>query len=384
LRACASGRNMSFQEAGSGLETARLAHELDQRHQVRRRRRIVDVGVGDHPGDLRGRAALVLGQREVDLGGVGRALLDERVGLLVAREHGFADPRVVLVERLGRHLHAVGVRPSDRVVGLEHRPHAGCRQLVVVERRHAKMPGDLRLAREHGHKRVRVSHRHRPGIEPLELVEAPLLGCRNLQHHRLAGDLGRRHSYSVLVREVRDRLDAWGTRDQHVGHRLHGAHRTHRARRVGGFLPQSGERRRGDVDELDAAAQQRVVERARPRQRQPAHLQAGQAEASRVLLDQLLRLHHHLRQERQAILPAEPDARDLGRRRPGHRRQRQRARHEPPPRYSRHRFLLRAFIETVGCLQLRGKPRGATVPTPSSRAGPVRASCPRKPPCRNR
>src|SRR5882762_857702 len=86
------------------LEPVRLAHELDQRHDVGRRRRVVDIRIGDHLDDIARRASPVSRQVEIDLCRVGRIFLDEGVRLLMSREDGFADSRVVLVERLRRDL----------------------------------------------------------------------------------------------------------------------------------------------------------------------------------------------------------------------------------------------------------------------------------------
>src|SRR5664279_338549 len=63
---------------------------------------------------------------------------------------------------------------------------------------------------------------------------------------------------------------------------------------------------------MNLSAQQSVVERARTAHGLPADTEPVDAELCRVLLDQLLLLHDHLRKKRQAVLLAELDAGNFG------------------------------------------------------------------------
>src|SRR5664279_2633196 len=73
---------------------------------------------------------------------------------------------------------------------------------------------------------------------------------------------------------------------------------------------------------MNLSAQQSVVERARTAHGLPADGEPVDAELCRVLLDQLLLLHDHLREKRQAVLLAELDAGNFGGGRPHQSRQR--------------------------------------------------------------
>jgi hypothetical protein len=177
-------------------------HEVDELHRRRRDRRPIIVGVGDHRRDLVEWVALVPRQGQIDLRGIAGTCPNEGIGLVLRAEHGGAERRVFAVEARRRQQQPVGVLAAERIIGLPDLMDGGVGELVVVERRDRAVAVDLRFSRKQRRHRFGMRQRHRERVEPGILVEAPELGRRHLQRHRLPRDLHRRHRESRSVKSA--------------------------------------------------------------------------------------------------------------------------------------------------------------------------------------
>ena len=135
---------------------------------------------------------------------------------------------------------------------------------------------------------------------------------RDLQHDRLRRDLDGGHGDLVVRAEILERLDVGVAADQR--------HRLRRGRddaldAAAGAIPQQQQIAGAGIEDIDAAGQQRIGLRAATAQGEPFGGDAGHAEGSRVLLDQLVLLHDVRRHVENARLPRQRDLRLLLRRR---------------------------------------------------------------------
>ena len=176
--------------------------------------------------------------------------------------------------------------------------------------------------------RIRMGQGDGPRVEVRVVLLAVLFRRGHLQHDRLRRDLDRRHRDLVLVAEVADRLHV---RIAHVEIERVGGQRRHALdlNVVLSLVPERGERRRADGDELQRTADDPVVHDARSRDLDPADLDIAQPLGLGVLLDQLVAFHQHQRQEAHAVLLRDVDLCQLGARRCSERGEQQ-AQETPP------------------------------------------------------
>ena len=181
-------------------------------------------------------------------------------------------------------------------------------QFEERERRNRKVIAHLVLRVGQRHIGVGMAELHGVGVELRPLVGAERLAGRDLQHDRLRRDLDSGHRDLVVRAEILDRLDIRIAADQR-----------HRLRRGGddaldaatGAIPQQQEIAGSGIEDVDAAGQQCIGLRAATAQVDPFGGDTGNAEGSRVLLDQLVLFHDVRGHVENARLPRQRDLRLL-------------------------------------------------------------------------
>ena len=149
-----------------------------------------------------------------------------------------------------------------------------------------------------------MRQRHGPRIEPRVARIAEFLRGQHLQHDCLGRNLDRRHDDLVLVAEVARRFHV---RIARVQIERIGRHRRDTLDSSLCLVPEGDQRRCADGDELQRAADDAVVHHARARDLDPVDLHLREAFGLRVLLDQLVALHHHQWQEADTVLLRDAD-----------------------------------------------------------------------------
>ena len=155
---------------------------------------------------------------------------------------------------------------------------------------------------------VGVAELDRVGVELGPLVGAEQFGGRDLQHDRLGGNLDGWHRDLVVGTDILQRLDVGVAADQ--GHRLRGG--GHDALDAAtGAIPQQQQVAGAGVEDVDATGEQRIGLRAAAAEGDPFGGDTGNAEGSRMLLDQLVLFHDVRGHVENARLPRQRDLRLL-------------------------------------------------------------------------
>ena len=203
---------------------------------------------------------------------------------------------------------------AENVIVGQQQTRAGLLDLLLIEWRGRKMRIDARRpARERGH-RIRVRQRNRERVQPAILALSPRRCCRDLQHDGLGRNLDRGHGDLVGRRKIPDRLHGRIAGDQIQGIGRDGGDPLHRCI-APGLVPQSNQRRRTLRRELHGARDQAVIHGTRTRNLHPIDLEPRYPGGARVLFRQPVPLHHHQRQDRNAVLFGDGDLVHLGPRR---------------------------------------------------------------------
>ena len=163
-------------------------------------------------------------------------------------------------------------------------------QLLLLERRVAKVGSDLGAALDDGGCRLGVGNGNLQLVELVELRLAPQLGRRLLQDARLHRHAHGRQRNAVFVAEIGNGFDGRVVAHQQIGKVAQRCHAFDVLLALG-TVPQREQRAHAGTGNVDLAGQQRIVDHRAAGELQKLHLDIH-APALAVLFDQLLLLRH--------------------------------------------------------------------------------------------
>src|ERR1700704_3183142 len=136
------GEEQILPRFGLDLDGADLGHEVGVLHHILRRRRVDNLRVVHHARDIVDRV-LVLGYADVRFGRRALVTVDNGFRLVECLDECAVELRIGGAELFGSPYEIESHGAAHHVVVVEHHVHAGLGELLILERRRAKMRVDL-------------------------------------------------------------------------------------------------------------------------------------------------------------------------------------------------------------------------------------------------